>query len=117
MDQPRISQGFTLPDSVRRAIRTFIQSFLGTLLTGWIGLNVAAGDLPPVSVAKRLLIAATVAGVIALLTYVQNALEDHTGLPALLKAPASSGVNPEPDPTMAYPRPRAHVPPRHGGSA
>ena len=47
-----------LPDPVRRALRTFLQAFVGTLLTMWLSLGLAPGELPPGDVAKRVLIAA-----------------------------------------------------------
>ena len=42
-------------------------------------------------------IAATISGIIALISWAQNALEDKTAIPAVLKAPASEGQNPVPD--------------------
>jgi hypothetical protein len=49
-----------------------------------------------VNVWKRVLVACAISGVIALVSYVQNALEDKTMMPAVLKAPASQGQNPAP---------------------
>lgn len=46
--------------------------------------------------AKGLVFAASAAAV-ALVSFVQNALEDNTNFPALLKAPASDGENPLPE--------------------
>lgn len=66
-------------DALSRALRTFLQAFLGVLLTAWVGLSLAPGDLPTWDVMQRVLIAATVAGVIALLTAIQNILEDASG--------------------------------------
>jgi len=66
-------------DALSRAGRTFLQAFLGVLLTAWLGLSLAPGELPPWDVAQRVLIAATVAGVIALVTYLHNFLEDASG--------------------------------------
>lgn len=72
-------------DAFNRAIRTFLQSFLGVLLATWMALNLAPGELPDTDTAKRVLIAATVAGVIALVSWVQNTLENNTSFPTFLK--------------------------------
>lgn len=91
----------TLPDSVRRAIRTFLQAFTGVVIAqaGAILLDVNKGEwVPDVDWLKRLAISATAAGVIAVVTFVHNWSEDHTPMPALLKAPPSSGQNPQPQP-------------------
>lgn len=72
-------------DSVKRAVRTFAQAFLGTLLASWAGQGLAPGELPSLDVARRLLLAAAVAGLIAALSYAQNALETATGQPLLPK--------------------------------
>lgn len=47
---------------------------------------------------KKLGISAAFAGLVALLTFAQNALEDTTPVPAIWKAPPSAGENPVPDP-------------------
>lgn len=83
-----------MPDALRRAIRTFIQAFVGTFLSMWIGIYVTPGVLPDTQVIQRVLIAAAVAGMIALLTYVQNALEDRGTIRSVGKSPASVGANP-----------------------
>jgi hypothetical protein len=93
-----------MTDAVRRAIRTFIQAFVGTfVLVGFPVLQnimdaTNGGDEPifDVNVWKRVLVACVISGVIALVSYVQNALEDKTMMPAVLKAPASQGQNPAP---------------------
>ncbi|HAM57619.1 MAG TPA: hypothetical protein DCQ64_20280 [Candidatus Rokubacteria bacterium] len=74
-----------LADALKRATRTFVQSFVGTLLATWMALNLSPGTLPDTDTAKRVLIAATVAGVIALLSWTQNALEDAGAVPKVLK--------------------------------
>jgi hypothetical protein len=66
-------------DAIARALRTFLQAFLGVLLTSWLALNLAPGELPAWDVAQRVLIAAAIAGVIALVTWLQNFLEDASG--------------------------------------
>lgn len=76
---------FTLPDWLRRALRTALQAFIGTLLAQWAALAVAPGDVPAWSILQRVAIAAAVAALIAFLTALQNVLEDTSGV-ALLKA-------------------------------
>lgn len=84
---------FTLPDWLRRALRTALQSFLGILLAQWIQLALAPGVLPTWDVAQRLLIAAGLAALVSFVSAVQNALEDTTGH-ALLKAKPGEVVAP-----------------------
>jgi TRAP-type C4-dicarboxylate transport system permease small subunit len=94
-------------DALRRAIRTFLQAFVGTLslllipFLSDIAKSAGEADKGIVEISTdalgNILIAAVVAGVIALISFVQNELEDKTNMPAILKAPASSGQNPAPD--------------------
>lgn len=103
----------TLTDPQRRAIRTFVQTFIGlflakllgflALLSDWAGCREAGGAadacaFPDVSVLGYGLITAGSAAVVALVTLALNWAEDNTAFPSLLKAPASSGTNPVPDP-------------------
>lgn len=85
MTTPDAPQENTYMDAGKRAIRTFVQAFIGVLLVGWMGLNLAPGELPDWDIAKRLLIAATVAGVIAVVTWLQNTFEASTGKALLPK--------------------------------
>lgn len=66
-------------DVLLRTIRSFLQAFVGTLLTTWAAVYVTPGVLPEEGVLKRLAIAAVVAGVVAALTALQNALENASG--------------------------------------
>lgn len=78
-------------DATRRAIRTLLQ--VG-LVQGVIQLYQAFAPVKlNVEQASAITVVAT-----PLLGFLQNMLEDTAGLPALLKAPASSGQNPVPDP-------------------
>jgi hypothetical protein len=88
----------TLPDWLRRAIRTFAQAFLGVMITQWGTLALKPGEIPDESVLRSLVIAGIVAGIVAVVTATHNALEDHAGLPALLKSPPSPGQQPVPSP-------------------
>ena len=86
-----------LPDAVRRSIRTFVQAATGVMVlqAGAVAIDAGKGTyVPDVDWLKRIAVSAVAAGVIACVTYVHNALEDNTGMPAVLKATASSGENP-----------------------
>ena len=66
-------------DAVVRGVRTFLQAFLGVFLalstSGAMGLNA----VPDIEVLKRAAIAAACAGIVALVSFTQNALEETTG--------------------------------------
>jgi hypothetical protein len=70
-------------DAMVRGVRTFLQAFLGVFLalstSGAMGLDA----VPDIEVLKRAAIAAAWAGIVALVSFVQNALEDATGHKAL----------------------------------
>ena len=86
-----------LPDAARRALRTFLQAFIGVILAqiGAIAINAQKGEyVLDIEWIKRVGISAFVAGVIALITWLQNYLEDNTNFPSMMKASASSGANP-----------------------
>ena len=107
-------------DWLRRALRTFLQAFVGMVaLIGFpIAQNIinAATNGEPVQIDvdawKRVLIAALFAGAVALISALQNALEDKAGVPAVLKGVATSGQNPVPDPAPPL---GARVPPEQWG--
>lgn len=96
-----------LPDSVRRAIRTFLQAFVAVFaisLLGWLGdVTLWAKcvdnckDFPDVTVLGKAAIAGFAAGAVTLVSLIQNLLEDKTSFPAILKAPSSDGQNPAPN--------------------
>ena len=76
-------------DATRRAIRTALQSIVGALGAGV--LNLVFTGINPGWLAVAAVVLTTV------FTQIQNALEDSGTIPALLKAPASDGVDPIPD--------------------
>jgi hypothetical protein len=76
--------------------KTFLDAFVGAFLTTGVLSAVAADGVVDVSVLGKAGIAALAAGVIGLLNFVKNWAEDNSNLPALLKSPASDGLNPEP---------------------
>lgn len=78
-----------MSDATRRALRTLFQFVVAGGLTALV--NTAADGLDSswlalVQAVNQLLV-----------TFAQNWLEDNTGVPAILKAPASGGENPVPD--------------------
>jgi hypothetical protein len=86
-----------MPDALRRALRTFVQAFLGSIITSGILSTTETVGVVDWSALKKVAVSAVAAAVIALITWAQNYLEDTTTVPALLKAPPSGGVNPVPD--------------------
>jgi len=89
-------------DWLRRTIRTFFQGFLGVFIfLGLPVLSTIAGGNTAIDLDfwKSVGIASSAGGVIAVVTAIQNILEDNVPkMPAPLKGNASSGVNPVPDP-------------------
>jgi hypothetical protein len=93
-------------DWLRRALRTFVQAFVGSLiltLVPWLQtMQEAVGSGDDVVIDPNFLqatvLSAIIAGMIALVSGVQNLLEDKVpAVPAIGKAPASGGQNPVPD--------------------
>src|SRR5213592_808542 len=79
-----------MSDALRRAIRTYLQSAIGIFLGLWAVSGVSADNFQGVSdltVLGKLAMGACIVAVPALLSFVQNALEDHDVVPKLLKPP------------------------------
>ena len=83
-----------MSDPVRRAIRTFLQGFVGVLalvavplLSNIVSSVVNGGNdvMIDLNIWKNIGIAAIAGGVISLVAFVQNALEDRNAMPKLLK--------------------------------
>ena len=83
-----------MTDALKRALRTFLQAFLGVFATLAIptlnGVITSAGDANgyvniDVTLLGNAAIAGIVAGVIALISWAQNALEQKTGTDVLPK--------------------------------
>ena len=69
-----------MSDAVKRAFRTFAQAFVGTFLASQVLQGIAeTGEVASGDVIQRALVSATAAGLIGLLSWAQNALEDATG--------------------------------------
>jgi len=80
-----------MSDAQRRALRSLLQVGLVQALIALYNAF-ATNDLTTEQVTAITLT------VTPLLVFGQNWLEDNTSAPAILKSPASSGKNPEPDP-------------------
>ena len=93
-------------DALRRGVRTFLQAFVGFLVLFAIPAlqdlirAVSSGEDYQFNFGfwQAIVVAAVASGLVALITWAQNELEDKGAIPALLKAPASSGADPVPDP-------------------
>lgn len=77
-----------MSDAVRRAIRTFFQTFVGVLISSGILSAMTEAGVVDWSALKKVVISAGAAAVVAVVTYIQNALEDSGTVPALLKDPS-----------------------------
>lgn len=77
-----------MSDAVKRAARTFAQAFVGTIVAS--GVLSAVGDdgvidFSDVSTLGKAAVAAVTAGLVAVVSFVQNALEDNTSFPTVGK--------------------------------
>lgn len=68
-----------MKDAAIRALRTFLQSLIGAFLATSVLQGIASDSTIDADALTRAGISALAAGVIALLSFVQNALEDATG--------------------------------------
>jgi len=69
-------------EAVHRAVRTFVQAWIGVFL-GMTLVN--PGDVPSPDLLRRAAIAAAWAGVVAVLSWLQNYLEETGAVPKVLK--------------------------------
>lgn len=72
-----------MKDAAIRTVRTFLQSFLGIILMSGFLQGVVADGTFDVSIAKRIVVSAVGAAIIATVTFVQNVLEDQANLPTV----------------------------------
>lgn len=73
----------SIPDPIVRALRTFLQSFLGIFLA--LSMTTGIDQVPDVDALKRAGLAALWGGFVALVTFVQNSLEDRSGKALVMK--------------------------------
>lgn len=65
-----------MPNYVVRAIRSFLWSFLGTILASGILSSVAADGIVDWSLVSKVLVSAVAAGITGVISFVVNLLED-----------------------------------------
>lgn len=82
-----------MTDPVRRAIRTWVQSFFGAFLGTGVLSMISAEGVVDWSVLVKAVVSAFAASLIALITLVMNLLEDHNAIPKLLKGPTEEGAS------------------------
>jgi hypothetical protein len=100
-----------LSDAQRRTARTFLQ--VGLVQAGIAVFN--AFHAPPLTIEQS---GAITLFLTPFVVFAQNWLEDNTSAPAVLKAPASPGVNPTPEPERLleqHPQPTTVDHPPTGG--
>lgn len=99
-----------MSDAARRAIRTFVQAFIGTLVgSGILSTFVDSGAVNGDAL-KKVAVSSVAAGLVAVVSLAHNLLEDHTQFPAVLKSVPSAGLNPvtvDPVPAELEPAPVA----------
>lgn len=71
--------------ALRRAVRTFFQGFIGVLAGSTVLTLIASKGTIDVDALQTVLISAVGGGLIALVAYIQNALEDKTGTDLIVK--------------------------------
>ncbi|MGH2551590.1 MAG: hypothetical protein ACRDHN_19565 [Thermomicrobiales bacterium] len=72
-------------DAAIRALRTFVQAVIGAFLATSVLSGMVSSSTIDANALQRAGISAAAAGVIALLSFVQNAVEDGTGKRVLPK--------------------------------
>ncbi len=72
-----------MTDSVIRALRTFVQAFLGVLITSGILSLMNTESVVDWAGIKKVGISALGAGIAAVVSYLQNLLEDEQVIPTL----------------------------------
>ena len=73
-----------MTDPVRRALRTFVQTLIGTVITSGVLSAAEESGVVDWSSFKKVGVSALAAAVVALLSFTQNALEDREAIPKLL---------------------------------
>lgn len=72
-------------DALRRSLRTFVQVFIGVIISSGILSTASESGVVDWSAVKKVFVAALSAGVTSILTFVMNWLEDNTSVPAIGK--------------------------------
>lgn len=87
-----------LPDPIRRALRTFFQAFTAAIAFSGVLSAIATSGVVDWAVLKKVGISAAFSGLVALVSFIQNALEDKTGRSFLV-----AKATPDPEPTTPAP--------------
>ena len=74
-----------MTDALRRAIRTFCQTFIGTVIASGVLSAASENGVVDWSAFKKVGVSALAAAFVAVLSWAQNALEDHDAIPKLLR--------------------------------
>lgn len=74
-----------MSDAFYRALRTFFQGFLGVLIGTGILSIIAADGAVDWSILMKAVVSAVAGGVIAIVSFIQNTLEDGGQIPKFFK--------------------------------
>lgn len=74
-----------MTNALKRALRTFVQAFLGSVLTSGILSTVETDGVVDWSSLTKVGVSALAAGLIALVSWIHNALEDRDVVPQVLR--------------------------------
>lgn len=92
-EQERMKLSYKAKDVLIRGARTFVQAFLGVFISLSASPVLAPDYVPDQGVLKRAALAAAWSAVVALVSFVQNALENYSPMPAVGK-PSPPAENP-----------------------
>lgn len=81
-----------MSDALRRAGRTFLQSFLAALIASGVLSVVSESGVVDWSLLKKVGISALTAGVAGVVSWLQNALEDQGSVPPVLGTKTDSSA-------------------------
>jgi phosphate/sulfate permease len=76
-----------MSEAVRRGLRTFFQGFLGSIITSGVLSAFETEGVVDWAVLEKVGVSAAAAGIIGLVSYVHNALEDTGVVRPMLKEP------------------------------
>lgn len=74
-----------MSDAVKRGLRTFFQGFLGSVITSGVLSAIGTDGVVDFAVLQKVGVSAMAGGIIGLVSFIQNALEDSGSVPAPLK--------------------------------
>lgn len=74
----------SMSDPVRRTLRTFLQAFLGAIITSGVLSAFGTNGVIDVSILQKAGVSALGAGLTAMVTFIQNILEDNDSIPEVV---------------------------------